>query len=111
MGVVSSDALEDTSLAAHDGLAVAVCGRIDNLDDVAARWLTPGMGPISAAKVVLAAFRDSADHAPNLLRGTFSGVVTDGASMRAFRDHIGFGVLHYRQQGTDVYVATDGSMT
>jgi len=27
--------------------------------------------------------------------------------MRAFRDHIGFGVLHYRQQGTDVYVATE----
>jgi asparagine synthase (glutamine-hydrolysing) len=107
LGVASPEGVEDTSIAAQNGLTVAVCGTIDNLDDLAARWGVQGQSRTSAAGVVLAGFLRFGDGAANALRGIFSGLVADGSSIRAFRDHVGFGVLYYRAQGLDFYVATE----
>lgn len=107
LGVVSTEDLDDASIAAENGVALAMCGRIDNLADVAARSGRSGPLPTSPAAIILAAFRELGDDAAKVLRGAFSGVLTDGSSIRAFRDHVGFGVLHYGVQGANVYVATE----
>jgi len=107
LGVASAEDLDDASIAAENGAALAVCGTIDNLDDIAARSGLRRPLPASPAAIVLAAFRELGDDAANALRGAFSGVFTDGSSIRAFRDHVGFGVLHYGDQGGNVYVATE----
>jgi hypothetical protein len=107
LGVSSTEDQDDASVAAEDGLAVALCGRIDNLEDLSGRLGGDGRRPASAAAVVLAAFRTLGNAAPNSMRGAFSGVITDGSTIRAFRDHVGFGVVHYAEQAADVYVATE----
>jgi asparagine synthetase B (glutamine-hydrolysing) len=107
LGVVTTNGASDASIAAEPGAALALCGRIDNLDEVVARLNHDGPPPTAPAAIMLAAFRQFGEDVANALRGAFSVVVTDGSFIRAFRDHIGFGVLHYGQHGADVYVATE----
>ncbi|MBA2374014.1 MAG: hypothetical protein H0V74_07420 [Chloroflexi bacterium] len=108
LGVASPEDLDDASIAAENGVALAVCGTIDNLGDVAARLGHRRPLPASPAAIVLAAFRELGDDTANVLRGAFSDVLTDGgSSIRAFRDHVGLGVLHYGDRGGNVYVATE----
>lgn len=71
-------------LAAVDGWAAAVVGCVDDL--------SPGVGP---ARAVLDAFRHSGPVAPARLRGAFAAVVTDGETLWAFRDHVGFEPLFF----------------
>ena len=105
-GVVFSDELPDAaSIAIHDDIAVVVCGSIDNLAELRAL-----LGPAAAespAAAVHAAFRRFGNTAPNLLRGVFAGVVTDGSSLNVFRDHVGFEPLFIRSEGTTTYVASE----
>jgi asparagine synthase (glutamine-hydrolysing) len=105
VGVTFSEDLEDATIATENGVTVAVSGRIDNLDELRASFC--GQPDRSPAAVVLTAFRALGDKAPNRLRGVFAGVVTDGSAIRAFRDHVGFEPLFYRDQGPDVFVATE----
>jgi hypothetical protein len=109
LGVASTEDLNDASIAAEQGVALAICGRIDNLSDVVARLGRRGPVSTSPAAILLAAFRELGDDAVKALRGAFCGVLTDGSSIRAFRDHVGFGLLHYGERGADVYVATEAS--
>lgn len=104
IAVVDTQSSPETSLATGDGLAVAICGRIDNLGDLRSAATERQSSP---ASVVLGAFRRSGEGIVDRLRGAFTGVVTDGSSLTAFRDHVGFGLLHYREEGSAVFVATE----
>lgn len=105
IGVSFSDGLVDATIATRDGVTAAVCGRVDNLRELGSSLSGPG--DHSPADAVLAAFRAFGDAAPSRLRGVFAGVVTDGSSITAFRDHFGLEPLFYRDQGPAVYVATE----
>lgn len=99
----------DSSLASSNGVAVAISGVVDNLDEVAdglglARE-TRGSG--SPAKILGAAYRRYGDDLPTQLRGFFSVVVSDGERLLCFRDHLGFGTLFYRHAGGKTHVATE----
>jgi asparagine synthase (glutamine-hydrolysing) len=105
IGVSFSGGPADASIATRDGVTAAVCGRIDNLDDLTS--VMSGPPDRTPAEAVLAAFRTFGDGAPNRLRGVFAGILTDGSSLKAFRDHVGFEPLFYRDEGPEVYMATE----
>src|SRR5207237_3419657 len=69
----------------------------------------PGFPPAppAAADVVVAAFRACGPDAPNRMRGTFAGVVTDGSTVWCFRDHIGFRPLFYRDDSQAFVAASE----
>jgi asparagine synthase (glutamine-hydrolysing) len=104
LAVAFAEDRNDTSLAAGEGLLVAVCGSIDNLADLAVQWAIPDP---SSAELVLAGYRALGDHLPAVLRGSFSVLLTDGSFLRAFRDHVGCRPLFFRQQGPEFFVATE----
>ena len=105
IGVSFSEEPADVSIATRDGITAAVCGRIDNLDELSSTLSGPG--DRTPADGVLAAFRAFGDTAPNRFRGVFAGILTDGSSITAFRDHVGFEPLFYRAEGPEVYMATE----
>jgi len=107
VGIASASDGRDASVAAADGTAVAFAGRIDNFAELAAQSRHRDSPAMTAADLVLALFRELGDAAPNVLRGAFCGIVTDGTSMRAFRDHVGLAPLHHTTDGADVYVASE----
>jgi asparagine synthase (glutamine-hydrolysing) len=99
----------DASLAESDGLAAAFSGRLDNLEDMAKRFLEldsvqAGSTP---AELILAIFRALGDGTPSVLRGVFGGAITDGTRLWAFRDHMAFGGLYYRQEPHRIFVASE----
>jgi asparagine synthase (glutamine-hydrolysing) len=104
-----TDDRPDAGLFAGDGLAVAFAGALDNLTELAKELQESGTFPssMSPAAVVAAAFRAYGEDAPGRLRGIYSVVVTDGSRLTCFRDHVGFGTLYYRHDGTGSYVATE----
>jgi asparagine synthase (glutamine-hydrolysing) len=99
----------DASLWAEDRLAVAFCGVLDNLTDLAKALQEAGhyLPSISPAAVVGAAFRAYGEETPERLRGVFAAAVTDGSRLFCFRDHIGFETLYYRHEPRASYVATE----
>src|ERR1043166_7593402 len=105
IGVSFSDEAIDASIATRDGVTAVVCGRIDNLAELAPP--ADGAPDRSPAEAVLTAFRGAGDHAPNALRGVFAGILTDGSWLKAFRDHVGFEPLFYRNEGTEIYMASE----
>ena len=106
VGISGSGDHAETSIATGRGLVVAVCGRIDNLPRLAGYGPAPRPETSPAAAVMDGFLRSGTDFVSSL-RGAFAGVVTDGSSLHAFRDHVGFGLLHYREQGSTLYVATE----
>jgi asparagine synthase (glutamine-hydrolysing) len=99
----------DASLWASDGLAVAFCGVLDNLADLAQALGEPDVpgASMSPAAVVAAAFREHGEGTPGRLRGVFSVAVTDGRRLLCFRDHLGFGTLFYTHHARGSFVATE----
>jgi asparagine synthase (glutamine-hydrolysing) len=99
----------DASLSAEDGVAVAFCGVLDNLTELAKGLQESGrFAPsMSAAAVVAAAFRAYGEATPARLRGVFTAAVTDGSRLLCFRDHLGFGSLYYRHDAHGSYVASE----
>jgi asparagine synthase (glutamine-hydrolysing) len=107
LGVSDLDGRNEATLATDDTLAVAFAGALDNADELAARFgSAPERGPLSA-DVVLATFRANGPETPNLLRGTYACVVTDGTRLWAFRDHVGLETVFYRREADAVYVASE----
>jgi asparagine synthetase B (glutamine-hydrolysing) len=104
LGVAFLEDRNDTSLAEGSGLLVAVCGSFDNRAELAASWGIQGASP---AEIVLAGYHRLGDDLPKVLRGRFSVVLTDGSLVRAFRDHVGFAPLYYREQGAELFLATE----
>jgi Glutamine amidotransferase domain len=99
IGASTSDEWPDTTIAEADGLVAAVRGRIDNLTELIADLRRQGIeSGTSSADLVLALFRRYGDWTPEVLRGAFAVIVSDGSRLWCFRDHLGFGTLFYRAE-------------
>ena len=104
LGVSDLEGRGEATLATGDELAVAFAGALDNAADLAARFPSD---PAVPAQVVLAAFGALGTEAAPLLRGTYACVVTDGARLWAFRDHMGLETLFHRDDADAAYVASE----
>jgi asparagine synthetase B (glutamine-hydrolysing) len=109
LGISESESRPDATLAGTDGVAAAFAGTLDNLSALASELAgTVALPPTATpAEVVAGAFRLYGEAAPARLRGSFGAIVTDGRRLLAFRDHLGFGTLFYRQDRGGCYVATE----
>ena len=110
VGIATSDAWhhQDATISEGAGTIVAVQGLIDNLPELQARLRRAGKEPGSTpADVVRELFLHEGERTPELLRGMYAVVVSDGSRMWCFRDHLGFATLFYRQERDAIYVATE----
>jgi asparagine synthase (glutamine-hydrolysing) len=90
-------------------VAAAFAGTLDNAaeverDLVRRRLVAPES---TLATLIAAGFRAYGEDLPSRLRGVFAGIVTDGSRAYAFRDHLGYGLLFYRQDGSGFFAATE----
>ncbi len=109
LGISWHEDSRDAWLAMDGGLAAALTGSIDNLEEIAdASAFHPaepsGRDP---ARILLAAFRAFREETPGRLRGVYAAMVTDGTSLWSFRDHLGFAPLFYRDDERGIHVATE----
>jgi asparagine synthase (glutamine-hydrolysing) len=97
MGIASQPDLPDGSISADGPLIAVLDGRLDNATDLQREFSTPAPGrTVTDADIVVAAFQKSGPTVVNRFRGAFAGAVSDGHSLWAFRDHIGFHAMFYR---------------
>jgi asparagine synthase (glutamine-hydrolysing) len=109
LGVSNRPDQVDSSLSRDGDLVSAFSGTLDNATELI-RELEGGAHPprsADPADIVVSAFREWGEHAPSRLRGVFASVVSDGRSVRCFRDQIGFRALHYRDSPESFYVASE----
>jgi len=86
-------------LSAPSDLVAAVTGRVDNAAALYTELSAAGVRPVSemSADVVVAAFRAWGPTGVNRFRGAFSCVVTDGETLHAVRDHVGFRPMFFHR--------------
>jgi asparagine synthase (glutamine-hydrolysing) len=109
LGTTDDPGLPEASIADEDDLTVAFTGRLDNADELRKQLDEGQTRPAgeSAASVVAAMFRRYREEAPALLRGSFAVAVTDGTSLWAFRDQLGFRSLFHRATAGRAFVASE----
>jgi asparagine synthase (glutamine-hydrolysing) len=96
-----------SELVHSNGVTVAFTGVLDNLDDLAGAFDLPRGAPFTPGAVVLAGFRILGVRLPARLRGAFAAIISDGAGLMAFRDHVGLAMLFYRDERDRVYIASE----
>lgn len=106
LGIATRPDFVDESLSAEGDAVAALCGRIDNAPELFRELSAAGAPPTSTADadVIVAAFRAHGPAVVNRFRGAFAGLVTDGRTLWAFRDHVGFRVLFWRDDA-DAFIA------
>ena len=110
VGVTERAGRSDASLHADPGIAVAFSGSLDNAAELRAAWMAEdrGDGAPTPAAIVAAGIRElGIEDAARLLRGPFAVVASDGRAIHAFRDHLGFQPLVYREDARGLFVATE----
>jgi hypothetical protein len=109
LGVARRNDSDPGGLLAEDGWAIAIAGEVDNLAELAKHLKRLGIAAHTdqASSVLLAAFRAGPDTFPGLLRGVYSVAVSDGERMYCFRDHLGHGLLFYRDEPRAFWVASE----
>jgi asparagine synthase (glutamine-hydrolysing) len=110
LGVSTGPDLADAWLADEGDLAVAACGDLDDLEELADELTAEGHPPATSgdpASVVCAAWRAWGEHTPARLRGSYAVAVTDGDRLWAFRDHVGYRALFYRSDGNALTIASE----
>jgi asparagine synthase (glutamine-hydrolysing) len=109
LGIATQPDFVDASFSSDGPLVAALSGRVDNAADLYRDLTAAGSAPVSAAgpDIIVAAFRAFGPDAPRRLRGCFAGIVTDGAKLWCFRDHIGFRPLFYRDDAHAFVVASE----
>jgi asparagine synthase (glutamine-hydrolysing) len=109
LAVTNDPTYEEACVGIDDGWAAAITGRLDNAADVARRLSRrgPSSQAPSPATILARAFGELGDDVPNLLRGAFAAVVTDGRRMWCFRDHVGFETLFFRRDARGAFVASE----
>jgi len=106
LGISDLDGRNEATLATDDALVVAFVGVLDNGKELAARLALDR--PQTPADVVLAGLRAlGTEGAVPLLRGTYACAASDGTTLWAFRDHAGLETLFHREDGDDVYIASE----
>ena len=109
LGASDDPELPDTALGLVDGLAVAVTGILDDTPRLAAELGVPlgADGRPDLPSLIAAAWRADGTAMPARIRGLFAGIVTDGSTVYAFRDHIGYRPLFYRAAGPSFVAASE----
>lgn len=109
VGVATRPDFTDATVSATGPVVAALSGRLDNASELYRSLTTAGWLPASRADadVVVAAFQAHGPDALPHLRGCFAGVVTDGTTLWAFRDHVGFRPLFYRDDARAVVAASE----
>ncbi len=110
LGVTARSDQPDASLHADPDLAVAFAGALDNAAELGEAWAEGPRedAPRTPAAIVAAGIRRlGVEEAAERLRGVFSVAATDGRRVHAFRDHIGFQPLVYREDPRGCFVATE----
>jgi asparagine synthetase B (glutamine-hydrolysing) len=108
LGVSSSEA-SDAWLADEDDLAGALSGVLDDQERLAKELALSGRpaAELQPASLLLAAWRAWGEGAPSRLRGVFAATVTDGTQVWAWRDHIGYRALFFRDDAAGTTVASE----
>lgn len=102
--------LRDASLGRVGDLAVAFVGSLDNASELSAGLERDGArlaDEPTLPELLAACYRAHREAMPARLRGVFAGVLTDGESLYAFRDHLGNRPLFYRVDHRGFYAATE----
>jgi hypothetical protein len=109
LGLARKDDGDPGALLVEDGWALAIAGEVDNLAEVAAQLHRLGVTAPSdqASSQILAAFRAAPNELPGLLRGSYAAAVTDGERLYCFRDHLGHGLLFYRDESDCFWAASE----
>ena len=109
LAVGEAEDLHETDLFVSHDLAAVFNGSLDNIADLLALLERAGHPPPSPtpAGILIAGFRAFGRSLPNYLRGAFAAVLTDGHKMWAFRDHLGFRTLFFRDDGQSIFAATE----
>lgn len=110
LGIATQEDHVDASVSTEGTpLIAALLGRIDNGADLAGALRTAGFPPRSQsdADLVVAAFQAWGDEAPARMRGSFSGMVSDGTTLWGFRDHVGFRPLFYHDDAHATVAAAE----
>jgi len=109
LGICNQKEWPESALASEAGVAVAFTGTIDNCDSLVEELERRGLPntPPIPVQLLLAGFRVFGEEFPNRLRGTFAAILTDGARLWAFRDHVGFRTLFFREDARGCYLATE----
>jgi asparagine synthase (glutamine-hydrolysing) len=109
LGVSNDPEFRDAWIAEDDSAVAVFAGTLDNREELAAELRRDGveLGRADPAVVVLAGFRAWGDRLAERLRGAFTGGISDGSTLRCFRDHIGFRSLFFRDESRGVFVATE----
>ena len=109
-----TDDLSDAVVGTADGLAIAFTGSLDNARALAHELgidelgrSAPGCLPEGLPALLAAGFHRFGEDLPAHLRGVFAGAVSDGETVYAFRDHVGYRPLFYRGDGQGFFAATE----
>lgn len=107
LGIATRPEFVDEHLSADGPLMAVLTGRIDNAAELRQELLAGGVASATErdVDVVVAAFRRFGGDAVRRFRGSFAAVVTDGNQLWAFRDHIGFRPLFFRDEPGALIVA------
>lgn len=102
----------DAFAAVVGDLAIAFNGVLDNGPELAA--LLARRGDLAAAtpvpplpELLAAGYRSFGRALPSRLRGVFAGAVSDGRTVTAFRDHIGYRSLFWRADANGFVAAVE----
>lgn len=98
------------TLARRNGRLAVFAGALDNDADLRTelrRQGAPEPADETPAAALLAAFDRWGEEAVSRLRGSFAGAVTDGRTVRCFRDHFGTRPLFYHDAPGAFYAATE----
>ena len=109
LGISNTDEFEDASISV-DGPYMAVWkGQLDNAAELrrTLKGIHADSLPDEPVDLVALAFKRFGVNAPSLMRGAFSGIVTDGQKIWCFRDHLGLRPLFYRDESKAFFVATE----
>ena len=104
LGVSSTEASSGW-IAERGTIAVAFTGLLDNADEI--RAATGDDSPIDPASVVAAAYDRFGERAAPMLRGAFAVAVSDGRSITAWRDQLGYRTLFHRASPGHGVVASE----
>jgi asparagine synthase (glutamine-hydrolysing) len=109
LGVANRPDSIEATLSSEGAVIAALSGRLDNASELHKSLTTAGSPPVSPsdADIVVAAFKLFGAEAPNRMRGAFAGLVTNGATLWCFRDHVGFRPLFYRDGATTFVAASE----
>ena len=109
LGIAEQPDLPDASISAEGPLIAALDGHLDNAVELHQECVAAGATPASTsdADVIVAAFRQFGPDVVNRFRGAYAGVVSDGKTLWAFRDHVGFRALFYRDSPGAFVLAKD----